>query len=204
MSVQVRKERERAQLRQKILDAALRVFAEQGYRKVSMRKIAALIDYSPTTIYRFFRNKTELLQTIAAETYGNLSARFEKIKAEGDDNPLATLKSLIKGYIIFCVEKPDMFRLFSDFGSFEMENGIMYERLGGTRYQVYQSWFSLIKQSIESGCLELKDNTRIFLYLWDSVNGYISHRIEHPGIPRKPLAEDVNLYLHAVFSGIET
>jgi len=203
MSIQDRKERESGQLRQKILDAALRVFAEQGYGKVSMRKIAALIDYSPTTIYRFFRNKEELLQTIAAETYGDLSARFEKIKAEGNDNPLALLKSLIKEYIIFCVEQPDMFRLYSDLGSFEMENGIMYERLGGIRYQVFQSWFSFIRQSIESGCLELKDDTRIFLYLWDSVNGYINHRIAHPGVPRKPLAEDVNLYLHIVFNGIE-
>jgi len=203
MSIHDRKERESGQLRQKILDAALRVFAEQGYGKVSMRKIAALIDYSPTTIYRFFRNKEELLQTIAAETYGDLSARFEKIKAEGNDNPLALLKSLIKEYIIFCVEQPDMFRLYSDLGSFEMENGIMYERLRGTRYQVFQSWFSFIRQSIESGYLELKDDARVFLYLWDSVNGYINHRIAHPGVPRKPLAEDVNLYLHIVFNGIE-
>ena len=203
MSIQDRKSRENARLRQEILKAALRVFAEQGYGKVSMRKIAGLIDYSPTTIYRFFRNKEELLQTIAAETYGDLSARFEKIKAEGIDNPLALLKSLIKEYIIFCVEQPDMFRLYSDLGSFEMENGIMYERLRGTRYQVFQSWFSFIRQSIESGYLELKDDARVFLYLWDSVNGYINHRIAHPGVPRKPLAEDVNLYLHIVFNGIE-
>ncbi len=111
MSIQDRKLRENALLRQKILTAALRVFAEQGYGKVSMRKIAALIDYSPTTIYRFFRNKEELLLTIAAETYGDLSATFEKIKAEGGDDPLGMLTSLLKEYIFFCVERPDMFRL---------------------------------------------------------------------------------------------
>lgn len=204
MSIKDRKSRENVQLRQKILTAALRVFAEQGYGKVSMRKIAALIDYSPTTIYRFFRNKEELLLTIAAETYGDLSARFEKTKTEGGDDPLGMLKSLVKEYIIFCVERPDMFRLYSDLGSFEMENGIMYERLGGSRYMVYQSWFHCIRQSIESGRLELKDDTRIFLYLWDSVNGYIDHRIAHPGVPRKPLADDSAEYLSLVFRGIET
>lgn len=47
MSIQDRKEIEGAQLRQKILDVALRVFVEQGYGKVSMRKMAPLIDYSP-------------------------------------------------------------------------------------------------------------------------------------------------------------
>jgi len=204
MSILDRKSRENAQLRQKILNAALQVFAEQGYGKVSMRKIAALIDYSPTTIYRFFRNKEELLMTIAAETYGDLSARFEKIKAEGGDNPLGMLKSLVKEYIIFCVERSDMFRLYSDLGSFEMDDGVMFERLGETRYMVYQSWFKCIRQSIESGHLDVKDDMRIFLYLWDAVNGYIEHRIRHPQVPRKPLADDSVEYLGLLFRGIET
>ena len=204
MSILDRKSRENAQLRQKILNAALQVFAEQGYGKVSMRKIAALIDYSPTTIYRFFRNKEELLMTIAAETYGDLSARFEKIKAEGGDNPLGMLKSLVKEYIIFCVERSDMFRLYSDLGSFEMDDGVMFERLWETRYMVYQSWFKCIRQSIESGHLEVKDDMRIFLYLWDAVNGYIEHRIRHPQVPRKPLVDDSVEYLGLLFRGIET
>lgn len=204
MSIKDRKSRENAQLKQEILTAALRIFAEQGYGQVSMRKIAALIDYSPTTIYRFYRNKEELLLTIAAETYRDLSARFEKVKAENGDDPLVILKSLVKEYIIFCMERPDMFRLYSDLASFEMEEGIMYERLGGTRYRVYQSWLNGIGQSIESGYLEPKDDLRVFLYLWDAVHGYIDHRIRHARVPRKPLADDSAEYLSLVFRGIET
>jgi len=203
MSIQDRKSRENARLRQEILKAALRIFAEQGYGKVSMRKIAAMIDYSPTTIYRFFQNKDDLLRTMAAETYGDLSARFEKLKAEGSDDPLGLLKSLVREYIFFCVERPDMFRLYSDLASFEMEEGIMYERLGETRFMVYQSWFKCIRQSIESGRFEVKDDMQIFLYLWDAVNGYIDHRIRHPRVPRKPLAEDSAEYLSLLFRGIE-
>jgi AcrR family transcriptional regulator len=203
LSIQDRKLRENAQLRQKILNAALRVFVEQGYGKVSMRKIATLIDYSPTTIYRFFRNKEELLGTIAAETYGDLSVRFETIKAKGGQNSLGTLKSLVREYIIFCVERPDMFRLYSDLGSFEMEDGIIYERLGGTRYRVYQSWFHCIRQSIDSDDFEVKDDVRVFLYLWDAVQGYIDHRIHHPRVLRRPLAEDSAEYVSRVFRGIE-
>jgi hypothetical protein len=96
-----------------------------------------------------------------------------------------------------------MFRLYSDLGSFEIEDGIMYERLGGTRYTVYQSWFNCIKKSIESGYLELKDDLRIFLYLWDAVHGYIDHRIRQARVPRKPLADDSAEYLSLVFRGIE-
>ncbi len=203
MSIPERKTKENALLRQKILNAALRVFAEQGYEKVSMRKVAALIDYSPTTIYRFFKNKEELLQAVAAETYGDLAAVFEKVKTRGSRGPLGTLKSLIREYMIFCVERPDMFRLYSDIANFEMEDGTMYERVGGKRYTVYQSWFHCIRQSIESGSLTVRDSERVFLYLWDAVTGYIDHRIRVAGIPRKPLARDADAYLGLVFQGIE-
>jgi AcrR family transcriptional regulator len=203
MSIKDRKDRENAQLRQQILNAAMRIFAEQGYGNISMRKIAAMIEYSPTTIYRFFRNKEDLLSSIALETYKDLSERFEKIKEKGNENPLNLLKSLLKEYIIFCVEQADMFRLFSDLGSFEMEEGIMYERLGETRFMVYQSWSSCIRQSIELGHLEIKDDVRIFLYIWDTVNGYINHRIKHLLVPRKPIEEDSTEFLSLIFNGIE-
>jgi AcrR family transcriptional regulator len=203
MGIQDRKLKDQANLRQKILDAALLVFAGQGYGKVSMRRIAALIDYSPTTIYRFFRNKEELLQTIIADTYKDLSARFDTIKAKAGEDPLAALKALIREYVVFCVERPEMTRLFLDLASFEMEDGIMYERLGGTRHRVYQSWSEFIRKSIDSGRLEVGDEPRIFLFLWDTANGYLNQRISYPRVPRKPLAQDLDEYLGLVFRGIE-
>ncbi|MCJ7630296.1 MAG: TetR/AcrR family transcriptional regulator [Longimicrobiales bacterium] len=203
MSIEDRKSKERDRLKAKILDAALHVFSEQGYARVSMRRIAARIDYSPTTIYRFFRNKEDLLTAIAGETYGDLAARFERVKAEYGDRPLEMLKLLVKEYIIFCVERPEMFKMFSDLVSFEMEGGIMYERLGDLRFEVFQSWFHGIRQAIASGALELKDERRVFLYLWDASQGYVDHRIRHARVPREPLTSDSANYLNLIFAGIE-
>jgi len=203
MSIKERKEKENVNLKQKILNAAMKVFVEQGYAEVSMRKIAGLIDYSPTTIYRFFKNKEELLQSIAAETYKDLSVKVEKIKAEASDDPLATLKVLIWEYVIFCVERPEMFRLLSDLATFEMEDNVMYERLGETRFQVYQSWFECIAKSVKAGALDVTDEKRIFLFLWDSVNGYIDHLINQPRIPRKSISTDSAEYLALLFRGLD-
>jgi AcrR family transcriptional regulator len=203
MSIPERKARQNDLLRREILDATLRVFAEQGYDRVSMRKVAALIDYSPTTIYRFFKNKEELLQAIAAETYQSLASVFERARANGSHDPLPALKSLVTEYTIFCVERPDMFRLCADVAFFEMTNGTVYERLGETRYRVYQSWFDCIGKAVQSGCFRVRDSERVFLYLWDAVHGYIDHRIRVSAIPRKPLKEDVRLYLDLLFRGIE-
>lgn len=203
MSIRDRKARESSELRRKILGAALHVLAEEGYGRVSMRKIAARIDYSATTIYRFFGCKEDLLGAIAAETYGALSARFAQVRAERGKDPVDLLKALMEEYIRFCVEQPDMYRLYSDVGSFELEDGVLFERVGDTRAMVYQSWFGCIRQAIDSGCLEVDDALRVFLFLWDAVSGYIDHRINQPGIPRKALAEDSAEFLDLVFRGIE-
>jgi len=204
MSIETRKKMASDQLRRRILAGALRVFAEQGYDKVSMRKIAALIDYSPTTIYRFFKNKEELLQTIAAGTYEGLAARFSLARAGGGDDSLAVLKALVREYVIYCAEHPDMFRLFTDIASFELEEGVIYERLGEGRHQVFQSWFQLIRRVLADGRCVALDEMRLFRYLWSAADGFIGQRIRHPDIQPKPLAEDVAEYLELLFSGIES
>jgi AcrR family transcriptional regulator len=204
VSIEKRKEREGLRLRERILAAALRVFAEQGYEKVSMRRIAARIDYSPTTIYRFFRNKEDLLGAMAAGTMRGLAARFAAVQAEGGGDPLLALRSLVREYALFCLENPEMFRLFSVIADFEMEGGVMYERLGGNRYPVYTSWLTCIRQCAAAGRLAAGDEIRVLLFLWDAVNGYIIHRIRHPRVPRKPAAEDIEDCLDLIFGGIES
>ena len=54
MGIQERRERERQELRTKILDAARELFAERGYESVTMRELAKKIEYSPTVLYWHF------------------------------------------------------------------------------------------------------------------------------------------------------
>ena len=53
--------RRREKVRQTILEAAERVFAEEGYEGLSIRRLAEEIDYSPSAIYKYFASKTELV-----------------------------------------------------------------------------------------------------------------------------------------------
>ncbi len=203
MTIKERKTKQNEALRAKVLAAAVRVLREQGYDRLSMRKLASLIDYSPTTIYRFFRNKEDLLANLALQSFADLSAEVEKIKASGDEDPLSLLKSLITSYITFCLERPDMFKLFNGLASFELEEGVMYERLGPIRRPVYQSWREAINRSIESGRIQVKDETRVFLYLWDSIHGYVEHKVGSPRLARRPIENDTADFLDLLFHGIE-
>lgn len=55
-----------------ILDAAKRAFAEKGFEGASIADIARIADISDGLVYRYFRNKRDLL-------YGVLKKFYERI-----------------------------------------------------------------------------------------------------------------------------
>ena len=57
MGINERKQREKEVMRGSILDTAMKLFLEEGFQNVSIRRIAEKIEYSPATIYLYFRNK---------------------------------------------------------------------------------------------------------------------------------------------------
>ncbi|MEM6947204.1 MAG: TetR/AcrR family transcriptional regulator [Pseudomonadota bacterium] len=54
-------ERRRRRIRDSILRAAERMIADQGEERLSIRRLAEEIDYSPAAIYKYFESKEELV-----------------------------------------------------------------------------------------------------------------------------------------------
>ena len=55
------KESEREDIRALVLAKAKKLFLEEGYSNITMRRIAKEIGYTPGTIYLYFKNKEDLL-----------------------------------------------------------------------------------------------------------------------------------------------
>src|SRR6185369_3538903 len=98
MGVQERRARQKAGVREEILDAARTLFVKEGYEHVSMRKIAEKAEYAPGTIYLYFRDKAEILERIADETFAKLSVKMQAINAD-PSNPLDGLRRGLRTYI---------------------------------------------------------------------------------------------------------
>lgn len=105
-----RREREKENLRRVILDAARELFVTEGYEKVSMRKIADRIEYSPTTIYLYFEDKAAILTEICEETFAKLARRLELIRKKQPD-PLERLREGCRAYIDFGLRHPNHYRV---------------------------------------------------------------------------------------------
>jgi AcrR family transcriptional regulator len=104
-----RRERERLALRRKILDAARRLFAEEGYDAVTMRTIANEIEYSPRTIYLHFKDKEELIRELCQEDFAILGHGFAKLLKIQD--PLERLAAMGRAYSGFARDFPHHYRL---------------------------------------------------------------------------------------------
>ncbi|MCL2873424.1 MAG: TetR/AcrR family transcriptional regulator [Defluviitaleaceae bacterium] len=64
MSIQTRREREKQDMKTAILEAATKIIINEGYDKLSMRKLADAIEYTPTTLYNYYEDKAQIIDAI--------------------------------------------------------------------------------------------------------------------------------------------
>lgn len=109
MGIKERREREKAEIREKILDAARDLFVSEGYEAVSMRKIADKIEYSPTAIYLHFKDKESVLRELCETDFYALAREFQEIARILD--PVERLRAIGVAYARFGLSHPNHYRL---------------------------------------------------------------------------------------------
>ncbi|UYQ94104.1 TetR/AcrR family transcriptional regulator [Chitinophaga horti] len=109
MGISERKERERTEMRKRIVDAAVQTFKEEGYEKVSIRNIADKIEYSPATLYLYYKDKDELLLDAQRDAFDQLAAAFRSINFAPD--PFARLTQIMESYMAFAKAEPELYDL---------------------------------------------------------------------------------------------
>lgn len=109
MGITDRKEREKQEMRKLIINAAMEMFVKDGFDKTSIRNIADKIEYSPATIYLYYKDKDELLYEVQGQAFLELYTAFAKDVTATD--PLERLKQLLRSYITFGFEHPDLYDL---------------------------------------------------------------------------------------------
>ena len=99
MGVAERRGREREEVRHKILDAARELFMAEGAGRVTMRRIAEAIEYSPTAIYNHFQDKDTLLHSLCEDEQRVRELlplwRFEPGKRGNDPVPVKVRERLV-------------------------------------------------------------------------------------------------------------
>ncbi|WP_123042960.1 TetR/AcrR family transcriptional regulator [Cohnella candidum] len=98
--------RDAAENRQRILNAAIRLFEQYGVEQVSMNQIAAEAQLGPGTLYRRYRNKSELCQDLIKD---HVDLLFEDMEAYLEQNqpepPYLRLRGILRLFLAFREKK---------------------------------------------------------------------------------------------------
>lgn len=114
------KERHKQQLRMNILEAASGIILCDGVERLTIRKIAAAIDYSVPMVYEHFLNKQALLQELQKEWLKQILELIQRIHAQ-EENPKVALEKIAVTYLEFAKENGVFYRVAMDLKSGPMD-----------------------------------------------------------------------------------
>lgn len=101
--------RDAAENRQRILNAALRLFEQNGVEQVSMNQIAAEAQIGPGTLYRRYRNKSELCLDLIKDNVDLLFADIDEyLEANRKNPPDQRLRGILQLFIRFREKKAQL------------------------------------------------------------------------------------------------
>src|SRR5579885_601026 len=110
MGIKERHERDREAVRRSILDAARELFVTEGYRNVSIRKIAEKIEYSPAALYGYFPSKDDIFYALAEEGFRLLHGSDEP-DGLAHLAPIERVRAIFWRMYEFSCKQPEYFEL---------------------------------------------------------------------------------------------
>ncbi len=199
-----RREREKEETREKILDAARELFAERGYEAVTMRKVAERVEYSPTAIYFHFTDKEALMRELCEIDFATLSQQFQKIARVKD--PIERLRKIGHAYLAFGLEFPNHYRLM--FMTPQVCNLETSEaKRGNPEEDAYAFLKTTVQEGLDAGRFlpELKDAELLCQTVWAGTHGAISlHIAKHKDdwVEWRPVKKTAELIIDALIRGL--
>lgn len=169
MGISDRKEREKAEKKRMILDAAMQLFIEEGYESVSIRKIAERIEYSPATIYTYFADKGNILLELHNEGF---NALYEmQLSVQYILDPKERLIQHGLEYIRFALKNPQYYTLM-----FVMPIQSKYELcLEYNDFQYGERSYDILQKNIDEvqavGYLQNTNREFASFFFWSTVHG---------------------------------
>ncbi|MTH15836.1 TetR/AcrR family transcriptional regulator [Flavobacterium sp. LC2016-01] len=110
MGIIERKLRNRENIRNTILTAALEIVKKEGWHSLSMRKIAQIIEYTVPVIYEYFASKDALLNELTKTGFKRLAAVLQKARIL-EDQPGQKLKKMWTAYWDFAFAQSEFYQL---------------------------------------------------------------------------------------------
>lgn len=200
MGTKERRERERQETRDKILEAAREMFATQGIEATTMRAIAQRIEYTPTAIYHHFKDKDALIIELCHGDFAKLGRQFTQM--ERIEDPVERLRRIGMAYVEFAIHNPHHYQIMF------MTRTPAHEH---PDKNPEEDAYGFLLQTVQEGLAacrfrpELTDAHELAQMTWSSVHGIISLQIakcHDPWVEWRDLRKTALAIIDALIRGI--
>jgi AcrR family transcriptional regulator len=183
MGVKERKERDRLEMRERIVQSAHNLFLDKSFEEISIRNIADAIEYSPATIYLYFKDKNEIFYALRGEAFKIFNSYVADVMSI--TSPFGRLIGLANKYISFTFTYPKYYNIM-----FTMEPPMNCDENSGNGQEgesVYQFLEAIVEACKPEGYFRNRETKIISFTIWSFMHGMcspISHnrmRIYEPG-----------------------
>lgn len=157
-----------ADFRERLCEAAERLFAERGPDAVTMRQLAAELGVSPMTPYRYFEDKEDILAAVRANAFNRFAEALETAR---DSTPDARGRGHAVGeaYVAFALAHPHSYKLMFDLNQPHAEK---YPELVAAGRRARGTLTGYVHDALKEGVLS-GDADQIGMMFWASVHGAV-------------------------------
>ncbi|WP_020403169.1 TetR/AcrR family transcriptional regulator [Gracilimonas tropica] len=162
---------EEVPLRDQILNISRHILYKDGYKSLSMRKIARKAEVTATSIYLYFENKDHLLHTLIEESVEDLSTHIEE-QALPKANTIDRFKAIIQSYVEFGMSNPEKYEIIYQVRSDAMAR-YPKEKFRKAR-RAYELLVKTIEEGVKEGLMEVDDPVLAAYSIWAQLHGVVS------------------------------
>jgi AcrR family transcriptional regulator len=169
-----RKERDKIRNKEAIMDAAVHLFARNGFNETKLEEVATLAEFGKGTIYNYFENKNDLLLSTFNYALTKVSNYLEEQLSNVED-PLERLRLIVNSQFEYYRSNEDFLRVVV------ANQQLIGEAIhGGSGKDLHQRFMYLkklmvkeIQAAIDSGQLKSGNATRYASYISGMIHGQV-------------------------------
>jgi AcrR family transcriptional regulator len=161
-----------ADFRERLCEAAERLFAERGPDAVTMRQLAAELGVSPMTPYRYFEDKDDILAAVRANGFNRFAQALEQARAgakAGGKGAREIGQAVGDAYVAFAIGHPHSYKLMFDFNQPHVEK---YPELVAAGQRAQKTMTGHVEDAIAEGIMA-GDPQQIGMMFWAAIHGAV-------------------------------
>lgn len=148
------------------------LFARHGVEGVTMRQIAAELGWSPTTAYRYFKSKEEILGAVRAHAFDRFCDVIEQAMRSNPD-ARTSARSVGQAYLGFALKNPAAYRLMFDIDQGEAAG---HAELAAALARARRNMVAYVAPLVDEGSLR-GDAQALAKMLWAAAHGLVMLRL---------------------------